>query len=134
MEIDASDFLLGVVLLQIRIEERLHPVAYHSRKFSATKINYKICDKELIAIVDSFQEWRYLLQCSTYRAIVYTYYKNLEYFMSTCFLKYCGAPWNMSLSQFDFRITYQPRKQQGLLGALFWHLYLDPKERKATFN
>ena len=53
METDASDFTLGVVLSQLGDGEKLHPIAFHSRKFSAVEINYEIHDKELLAIVDS---------------------------------------------------------------------------------
>jgi hypothetical protein len=62
METDASDFVLGTVLSQERKRRRLHPVAFYSRKFSTIEINYEIHDKELLAIVDSFQEWRHLLE------------------------------------------------------------------------
>jgi hypothetical protein len=58
METDALDFALGAVLSQEgdgTYGRRLHPVAFYSRKFSAAKINYEIHDKELLAIVDSFQ-------------------------------------------------------------------------------
>ena len=54
IETDASDFALGAVLLQLGDGEKLHPIAFHSRKFSATEINYEIHDKEFLAIVDSF--------------------------------------------------------------------------------
>ena len=66
MEIDASDFALGTVLSQLGDGEKLHPVAFHSRKFSAAEINYEIHDKELLVIVDSFQEWRHLLEGATH--------------------------------------------------------------------
>jgi hypothetical protein len=54
MEADASDFALGSILFQYGEDGRLHPIAYHSRKFSTVKINYKIHDKELLAIIDAF--------------------------------------------------------------------------------
>jgi len=54
MDIDALDFALGVVLSQLGENGKLHPVAFHSRKFNAAKINYEIYDKELFTIVDSF--------------------------------------------------------------------------------
>ena len=53
IETDASDFALVAVLSQLGDGEKLHPIAFHSRKFSAIGINYKIHDKELLAIVDS---------------------------------------------------------------------------------
>ena len=56
LECDASDFSLGAVLSQPSEDGCLHPVAFHSRKFTAVEINYEIHDKELLAIIDSFQE------------------------------------------------------------------------------
>ena len=61
METDASDFALEVILSQFGDGEKLQPIVFYSRKFSAAEINYIIHDKELLAIVDSFQEWRHLL-------------------------------------------------------------------------
>lgn len=58
VETDPLDFALGLVLSQRDTENRFHPVAFHSRKFSPAEINYKIHDKELLAIVDSFKHWR----------------------------------------------------------------------------
>ena len=57
VETDASDFALGGILSQSH-EKRLHPIAFHSRKFSPAEINYDIHDKELLAIVDCFKKWR----------------------------------------------------------------------------
>jgi hypothetical protein len=41
IETNASDFALGAVLSQRDDEKRLHPVAFHSRKFTPTEINYE---------------------------------------------------------------------------------------------
>jgi len=57
IETDASDFALGAVLSQRDDENRLHPVAFHSRKFQPAEINYEIHDKELLAVVDAFKHW-----------------------------------------------------------------------------
>ena len=118
METDASDFALGVVLSQLGDGAKLHPIAFHSRKFSVAEINYEIHDKELLAIVDSFQEWCHLLEGATHQVTVYTDHKNLEYFISIRVLNRHQARWNMSLSRFDFGIVHRPGKQQGLSNAL----------------
>ena len=47
IEADASDFALGSILSQIGNDGKLHPLAFHSRKFEAAEINYEIHDKEL---------------------------------------------------------------------------------------
>jgi hypothetical protein len=86
METNASNFALRVVLSQEGDRRRLHLLAFHSRKFSAAKINYEIHNKELLAIVDSFQEWHHLLEGASHLVTVYTNYKNLEYFMKACVL------------------------------------------------
>src|SRR5882757_8770652 len=56
IETDASDFALGCVLSQY-LGKRLHPVAFHSRKLNDAERNYEIHDKELLAILDAFEEW-----------------------------------------------------------------------------
>ena len=55
IETDASDFAIGAILSQWNNEERLHPVAFHYGKFQPAEINYKIHDKELLAIVDALK-------------------------------------------------------------------------------
>jgi hypothetical protein len=61
LEIDVSDFEVGVMFFQLGEENLIHLVDFHSRKFSLAEINYKIHDKEHLAIVDAFEEWRHLL-------------------------------------------------------------------------
>ena len=134
LETDASDFALGAVLSQIGADGKLHPVAFYSRKFSAAEINYEIHDKELLAIVDSFQEWRHFFEGAAHPVTVYTDHKNLEYFMTSRVLNRRQARWNMSLSRFDFVITYRPGKQQGLSDALSRRSYLVPKVGEAAFE
>jgi hypothetical protein len=112
LETDASDFALGAVLSQPDKDGHLHPVAFHSRKFTATEINYEIHDKELLAIVDSFQEWRHFLEGAQHPVTVHTDHKNLEYFMSAKVLNRRQARWSISLSRFNFVITYRPGSKQ----------------------
>ena len=82
LETDASHFALRAILLQMDVDKKLHPVAFYLRKLFAVEINYEIYDKELLAIVDSFQEWRHFLEGVVHPVTVYTDHKNLEYFMT----------------------------------------------------
>ena len=54
--------------------------------------------------------------------------------MSARVLNRRQARWNMSLSRFDFVITYRPGKQQGLSDALSRRSYLAPKVGEAAFD
>ena len=83
METDASDQALGSCLCQPDAENCLHPVAYRSRKFSGPELRYDVHDKELLAIVNAFQEWRPYLEGVKYTVDVYSDHKNLAYFMMT---------------------------------------------------
>ena len=58
VEVDASDWVVGGVLSQYDDEGVLRPVAFFSKKHSPAEINYEIYDKELMAIVRAFEEWR----------------------------------------------------------------------------
>jgi hypothetical protein len=112
LETNAFDFALGTVLSQPDKDERLLLVAFHSRKFIAVEINYEIHDKEFLAIVDSFQEWRHFLEGAQHPVTVHTDHKNLEYFMSAKVLNRRQARWSISLSRFSFVITYRPSSKQ----------------------
>ena len=54
VETDAIDFTLGGILSQ-KYEGQLHPIAFHSRKFTEADMKYDTADKELLAIVDYFK-------------------------------------------------------------------------------
>ena len=113
---------------------KLYPITFYSRKFSAAEINYEIHDKELLAIVVSFQEWRQFLEGATHPVTVYTNHKNLEYFTSARVLNRRQARWNMSFSPFQFTITYRLGKQQELCDALSRRAYFIPKAGEAVFD
>ena len=82
METDASDDALGCILSQFH-GKRLHPVAFHSLKLSPVEWNYDIHDKELLAIVMAFREWRHYLEGMERQVTVYTDDQNLQYFLTT---------------------------------------------------
>lgn len=64
IETDASDTATGACLLQ-KHDDKWHPVAYYSRKMTDTEQNYDIHDKELLAIVTAFQQWRVYAEGAT---------------------------------------------------------------------
>jgi hypothetical protein len=115
---DASDFALGGALSQTAEDKKLHPNAFHSRKFSPAEINYKIHDKELLAIVDCFKTWRRYLEGSLHMVQVFMDHKNLEYFMTTKVLNRRQAHWAQELAGVDFKMFYRKGTSNGKPDAL----------------
>ena len=61
VETDASDYALAAIL-SIVLDDDIHPIAFLSRSFTNTKINYDTHDKELLAILEAFTKWRHYLE------------------------------------------------------------------------
>jgi hypothetical protein len=118
VETDASDFALGAVISQNSSDDKLHPIAYHSRKFSPAKITYEIHDGELLAVVDSFKIWRKYLEGALLPVLVYTDHQNLEYFTTTKVLNRRQALWAQEMAGIDFKICYYPESQNRKPDAL----------------
>jgi hypothetical protein len=62
LETDVSDYAIGACIMQLEKERKFHFFAFYSRKISSAELNYDIHDKELLAIVTAFQEWRVYLE------------------------------------------------------------------------
>ncbi len=58
-------------------------MVYFSKTMALAEYNYKIYNKEMLAIVKSLDQWRPELQGTAQRIKVYTDHKALEYFIIT---------------------------------------------------
>jgi hypothetical protein len=73
LETDASDYFSAGVLSQSGEDGLLHPVAYYSRKHSPAECNYKIYDKELMAIIHAFEAEGNTFFCLFFEKFVYVF-------------------------------------------------------------
>jgi hypothetical protein len=110
VETDTSDYISASILSQYDDEGVLHPIAFFSKKHSLAECNSEIYDKELIAIIRAFEEWRPELEGTLHTIKVLSDHKNLEYFMMTKVLNYQQTRWAEFPSYFHFKIVYHPRK------------------------
>jgi len=56
-EVDSLDFATGAVLSQqSTMDRKWHPVAFYSKSLSSMERNYKIYDKEMLAIIHALEE------------------------------------------------------------------------------
>jgi len=118
VETDASDKALGACLSQPGPQGKLQPVAYHSRKMTPAELRYDIHDKELLAIVDAFRQWKVYLEGSKHTVTVFTDHKNLIYFTTTKELNRRQVRWYEDLATFNFRIQYRKGSENDRADAL----------------
>jgi hypothetical protein len=118
LETDASGAALGSVLSQRQEDSRLHPIGYLSESFKGAKQNYDTHDKELLAIIRSFEHWRIYLEGTILPITVFTDHCNLEYWKESCTFNRRHARWHLLLAGFHFQIMYRPGKQSTKPDAL----------------
>jgi len=125
IETNALDLCKAGILCQYESDRRWHPLSYHNKRLLPAKINYDVHDKEMLVIVNCFQEWRHFLMGATEEIVVFTDYKKLEYFNTTKLLNGRKAGWAEILSQFNIKIVYRPGEKNGKADAL--SRWVDPE-------
>jgi len=88
-------------------------VVFYSKSLSLVEQNYKIHDKEMLAIICALEEWRHFLEGAQHLVKIWTDYKNLEYFMTAKKLSRRQARWSLYLARFDFRLIHHPGRSMG---------------------
>ena len=113
LEADASDGVVACILSQFDDKGNLRPCAFYSCAMTDSQRNYPIHDKELLAIVLAFEEWRPELMSAPpgLPVKVLTDHQALKYFMTTKQLNSRQARWAEKLSEYNFEIQYRPGKQ-----------------------
>uniref|UniRef100_A0A0W0GEJ2 Putative pro-pol protein n=1 Tax=Moniliophthora roreri TaxID=221103 RepID=A0A0W0GEJ2_MONRR len=108
IEADTSKWATGAVLRQKDTDNELHPCGYLSHALTETEQNYKIYDRELLAIVNALKAWEHYLLGSTHPVTILSDHKNLSYFRTTQKLNRRQARWSLYLSQFELQLIHVP--------------------------
>jgi hypothetical protein len=62
LDMDAFDFVFGIMLSQFGKDDFFHLVNFRFCKFFHVEITYEIHDKKLLIIRDVFEEWCHLFE------------------------------------------------------------------------
>ncbi len=111
LKMNVSDETIEACISQSDDKRHLHLIAFHSRKLTDAELNYEIHDKKLLAIVDSFKQWKVYLKESRHQIQVYTDHKNLLYFIITKVLNRRQIRWLKKLLSYNFQIQYQKESE-----------------------
>ncbi|QRW17568.1 Retrotransposable element Tf2 protein [Rhizoctonia solani] len=118
LETDASGTALGSILSQQQEDSRLHPLGFLSESFKGAEQNYDTHNKELLAIICSFEYWRIFLEGMEHSITVFTDHWNLEYWKESQTFNQQHTQWHLLLAGYNFHIVYQPGKQSRKPNAL----------------
>jgi hypothetical protein len=111
MEMDASGYTLGAVLMQ-EFEDGIHPIAFNSRSLLPAERNYNALDKELAGVIFGFKCSRPFLLGAKYTVRVRTDHKNLQYFRQPQKINGRQARWFEFLQDFDYTLEHIPCHRQ----------------------
>ena len=106
METDTSDFAIAAILLQLDEDGIWKPVAFMSKSLNKAERNYKIYDKEMLAVMQGFYEWSHYLQGYNAEVEVLTDHQNLMYFRKPQNLNWWQARWILDLQEYNFTIKH----------------------------
>ena len=127
IETNASNLIIDVCLNQEN-ENKQHFVTYFSRKFSSTKQNYDIHDKELLAIIIFLKIWKIYVE-GAFKFTIYTNHKNLLQFIIIKQLNRRQIRWSKLFEQYKFKIQYISKKENERANVLSRRInYMSSKE------
>ncbi|KAJ0494617.1 putative nucleotidyltransferase, Ribonuclease H [Helianthus annuus] len=98
---DASDYAVGAVLGQ-RVDKHFHPVYYASKTLNDAQDNYTTTEKELLAVVFTFDKFSSYFVLS--KTTVFTDHAALRFLFQKKAAKPSLIKWILLLSEFDIEI------------------------------
>ena len=107
LETDTLDSVITGIYSQKQADGEQYPIAYYLKTIVDAKLNYLIHDKEMLAIISSFQYQRVQLEGTPKPIQVVLDYQALEYFIIIKILIARQARQVDILSQFNFLIIYR---------------------------
>ena len=129
---DASLYGIGGWIGQTHADEKIHPIAFWSRKLLPAEVNYPTHERELLAIVEMTKRFRHFLLGRT--CFVHTDHKALEFLQTQPNLSVRQVNWVDHLQQFDLIIAYLAGPLNHLADYLSRRPDFSPKCPKCSTN
>ena len=80
MKTDSLDTVITRILSQKGPDREWHSITYFSKTINSAECNYKIHNKELLAIITGLKEWRAELEGIPNQFLILTDHRALEFF------------------------------------------------------
>ncbi len=111
LKMNFLNYVNNEVLSQYDDEDILHSVIFYNKNMIFAECNYEIYDKELLIIICCLKHWCSELKCTDILIKIFINHLNLKYFMIIKELTRWQAKWVEKLSEYNFKIIYQSKKQ-----------------------
>jgi len=118
LKMNFLNYVNDEVLSQYDDEDILHSMIFYSKNMIFAECNYEIYDKELLIIIRCLKHWHLKLKCTNISIKIFINHLNLKYFMIIKELIRQQARWAEKLSEYNFKIIYQSKKQNLKVDAL----------------
>lgn len=106
LQVDASTFATGVILMQKDNGGKHVAVGFHSQTFNDTGHNYNIHDRKLLAIYHGRTHNQHLLLSSPLPITVLMDHKNLEYYQKPQNINWWVAQYFPHLADYNFKLVH----------------------------
>ncbi len=111
LKTDFLNYVNDKVLSQYDDENILHSMIFYNKNMIFAECNYKIYDKKLLIIICCLKHWCFKLKCTNISIKIFIDHLNLKYFMIIKELIKQQVKWTERLSEYNFKIIYQLKKQ-----------------------
>jgi hypothetical protein len=118
VEVDASNYAIGAVLMQRNDENILHPVAFFSKTMNEAQRNYDVYNRELLGLREMLRTWRPYLHQAKHKVKVHTDHANLLFWKNPGEHNRRVARWHAELMEYDFELVHISGKKNGRTDAL----------------
>ena len=121
IEVDASGYAIGAILIQRDEKGKRHPIAYFSATLTDAERNYDIYVLEFYAIVRALQHWRQFIAGSPHKIKVYTDHQNLQYWKQPHKIPQRIARQAQEIMEYQLELIHIPGKTNSCADMLSRH-------------
>ena len=118
VEVDASNYGMGTVLMQRDEKNILHPVAFFSKSMNEAQCNYDIYNKELLGLWEMLRHWHQYLFQPQHKVRIHTDHANLLFWKNPGEHSRRVARWHVELMEYDFELVHIAGARNGWADAL----------------
>ncbi len=118
LEVDASAFGAGAVLLQEDKNGIDHPISYFSRKFNKHQFNYSTIEKEALALLFALQHFEVYIGSSSLPVIVFTDHNPLVFLSRMYNQNQRLMRWSLIVQNYNLEIKHKKGTENVVADAL----------------